>query len=200
MHIQQDDQKGRLRKPWIVALDFRPPGMPSIAMSTAVIDKGKQKATEEPRGFVPLDQDDASSATSHSQHSQSDSSSDSEDSDSGSSDSSSDSDSEEDITPEYLQSLLNKARQNVREEARRAKMLQEEKQAAGFGEEEIIKVGGEEEEDKYVLVRRRWVFLPSNSGWAIDHYHLWTLGHSHHRISNSGQRVTKHQLQYGIQT
>ncbi|KIK91892.1 hypothetical protein PAXRUDRAFT_26888 [Paxillus rubicundulus Ve08.2h10] len=116
-------------------------------MSSAVVNKGKKKAAEEPRGFVPLGQDNTSSATSHSQHSQSDSSSDSS-SDSGSSDSSSDSDPEEDITPEYLQSLLDKARQNVREEARRAKMLQEEKQAAGFGEEEIIKVGGEEEEDK----------------------------------------------------
>ncbi|KAF8840754.1 Fcf2-domain-containing protein [Paxillus ammoniavirescens] len=120
--------------------------MPSNAMSTAVINKGKQKVSEEPRGFFPLGQDDASTVTSHSQHSQSDSGSDSEDS--SSSDSSSDFDSEEDITPEYLQSLLNKARQNVREEARRAKMLQEEKQAAGFGEKEIIKFGGEEEEDK----------------------------------------------------
>ncbi|KAF9242576.1 Fcf2-domain-containing protein [Melanogaster broomeanus] len=114
-------------------------------MSAVILDKGKQKATEDSSkgDFVPLDLDYASSATS-SHRSESASSSDSD----SSSDSSSDSDLEEEVTLVYLQSLLEKARQNVREEARRVKMLQEEKQYAGFGEEELIKIGGEEEVDK----------------------------------------------------
>ncbi|KIJ64479.1 hypothetical protein HYDPIDRAFT_111805 [Hydnomerulius pinastri MD-312] len=112
-------------------------------MSTATIDKGKQKARD---GLVPLNQGNGSSQTFPSNHSESGSDS---DSDSNSSDSSSDSDSEdEEITPEYLQSLLEKARQNVREEAKRAKMLREEKQSAPFGEEEVIKIGGDEDDQK----------------------------------------------------
>lgn len=63
-----------------------------------------------------------------------------------------DSDVEEEITPEYLQSLLDTARRNVREEAQRVKMLQEEKETNGFGEEDIIKMDDEEQEkeEKYV--------------------------------------------------
>ncbi|KAN0087439.1 Fcf2 pre-rRNA processing domain containing protein [Tylopilus felleus] len=57
-----------------------------------------------------------------------------------------DSDVEEEITPEYLQSLLDTARRNVREEAQRVKMLQEEKETNGFGEEDIIKIDDEEQE------------------------------------------------------
>lgn len=65
--------------------------------------------------------------------------------------STSDSDTEEEVTPEYLQSLLDTARRNAREEARRVKMLQEEKETDGFGEQEIIKIGeGEEKEEQYV--------------------------------------------------
>ena len=65
--------------------------------------------------------------------------------------SNSDSDTEDEVTPEYLQSLLDKARRNAREEARRVKMLQEERETDGFGEQEIIKIGdGEEKEEKYV--------------------------------------------------
>ncbi|KAG6376952.1 hypothetical protein JVT61DRAFT_986 [Boletus reticuloceps] len=54
---------------------------------------------------------------------------------------STDSDSEEVITPEYLQSLLDKARQNVREEAQRVKMLREEGEMHAFGEQDIIQIG-----------------------------------------------------------
>lgn len=59
---------------------------------------------------------------------------------------------ETDVTPEYLQSLLDEARRNAREEARRVKMLQEEKETDGFGEEDIIKIGDEQKdkEEKYV--------------------------------------------------
>lgn len=60
-------------------------------------------------------------------------------------------DEEEEVTPEYLQSLLDKARQNAREEAQRVRMLQEERETVGFGAQDIIKVGDEEEkEEKYV--------------------------------------------------
>ncbi|KAF8443083.1 Fcf2 pre-rRNA processing-domain-containing protein [Boletus edulis BED1] len=54
---------------------------------------------------------------------------------------STDSDSEEEITPEYLQSLLDKARQNAREEAQRVKMLREEGEMHAFGEQDIIQIG-----------------------------------------------------------
>lgn len=61
------------------------------------------------------------------------------------------SDEEEEITPEYLNSLLDQARLNAREEAQRAKMLREERETVGFGEQDIIKIaGGEEKEEPYV--------------------------------------------------
>jgi hypothetical protein len=63
-------------------------------------------------------------------------------------DSASNSDTEEEVTPEYLQSLLDTARRNVREEARRVAMLREEKETDGFGEQDIVKIGDGEE--KYV--------------------------------------------------
>lgn len=63
-------------------------------------------------------------------------------------DSTSDSDTEEEITPGYLQSLLDKARQHAREEARRVSMLREERGVDGFGEQDIIKIGDGEEEQK----------------------------------------------------
>ncbi|KAH0831923.1 hypothetical protein J3R83DRAFT_12806 [Lanmaoa asiatica] len=92
-------------------------------MSTDVLNKGKQKVVEVLEGdFVALEQDRRRST--------------------------SDSDTEEEVTPEYLQSLLDKARRNAREEARRVKMLQEEKETDGFGEEEIIKISDREEEEK----------------------------------------------------
>lgn len=123
-------------------------------MSTDVLDKGKQKAVEAfERDVVALEQDnDARSSASSDPVSDSGSDSDSNSSTSTDSTSESDSDSEEEVTPEYLQSLLDKARRNAREEARRVKMLQEEKETDGFGEEEVIKIGdGEEEkEEKYV--------------------------------------------------
>ena len=61
------------------------------------------------------------------------------------------SDEEEEITPEYLNSLLDQARLNAREEAQRAKMLREERETVGFGEQDIIKIAdGEEKEGPYV--------------------------------------------------
>ncbi|KAI9568617.1 Fcf2 pre-rRNA processing-domain-containing protein [Boletus coccyginus] len=63
-------------------------------------------------------------------------------------DSTSDSDMEEEVTPEYLQSLLDKARQHAREEARRVNMLREERGMDGFGEQDIIKISDGEEEQK----------------------------------------------------
>jgi len=69
-------------------------------------------------------------------------------------DSTSNSDTEEEITPEYLQSLLDKARRHAREEARRVSMLREEREVDGFGgkDVDIIKIGDgeEEEEEEYV--------------------------------------------------
>ena len=113
-------------------------------MSTDVLDKGKQKAVE--GDFVALEQDDDAST------SPSDSDSDSDSNSSTSTDDMSDSDTEDEVTPEYLQSLLDKARRNAREEVRRVRMLQEEKEMDAFGEKDIIKIGdGEEEkEEKYV--------------------------------------------------
>lgn len=120
-------------------------------MSTDALDKGKQKAVEAFEGdFVTLEQDDDAYLSTSSSDSGSDSDSNSSTSTNSMSDS--DSDTEEEVTPEYLQSLLDKARRNVREEARRVNMLQEEKETDGFGEEEIIKIGDGEEEkaEKYV--------------------------------------------------
>ncbi|KAI6147508.1 Fcf2 pre-rRNA processing-domain-containing protein, partial [Pisolithus tinctorius] len=89
----------------------------------AIIDKGKQRATEDPIG-VRVDHSDEDSETS-----------------SAVSDTDSESEPEE-ITQEYLNSLLEKAKQNAREEARLAKMLQEEK----WHEQDVIKIQGEEEQ------------------------------------------------------
>lgn len=109
-------------------------------------DKGKQKAIETFEGdYVELEEDE----DAHSSTSSSDSDSDSDSNSSTSADgTTSDSDTEEEITPEYLQSLLDKARQ----EARRVKMLQEEKEADPFGEKDIIKLddGEDETDEKYV--------------------------------------------------
>ncbi|KAF8555203.1 Fcf2-domain-containing protein [Imleria badia] len=62
------------------------------------------------------------------------------------------SDEGEEITPEYLQSLLDQARRNAREEAQRVKMLQEERETVGFGEQDVIKIGdGEKEKEETPL-------------------------------------------------
>ncbi|KAG8214467.1 Fcf2 pre-rRNA processing-domain-containing protein [Butyriboletus roseoflavus] len=115
-------------------------------MSTAVLDKGKHKTVETLGGdFVAREQD--SDARSSDSISDSDSDSDSNSSTPGDNTSDSNSDTEEDVTPEYLQSLLDEARRNAREEARRVKMLQEEKETDGFGEEEIIRISDGQEEN-----------------------------------------------------
>ncbi|KAG6336065.1 hypothetical protein ID866_3038 [Astraeus odoratus] len=106
-------------------------------MAVNALDKGKGKATEvEEEGVVLLDDhDDENSSVSSASE---DGSSDSE---SASSDCSSESEPE-DITQEYLKSLLDKARKNAREETRMAKMLEEE----GWHEQEVIEIEGEDEE------------------------------------------------------
>ncbi|KAI5986132.1 Fcf2 pre-rRNA processing-domain-containing protein [Pisolithus albus] len=79
-----------------------------------IIDKGKQKATDVP----------AEASNTRSDRSDEDSETSSVVSDTDDNDSSSSSESE--ITQEYLNSLLEKAKQNAREEARMTRMLQAE--------------------------------------------------------------------------
>lgn len=117
-------------------------------MSTDVLNKGKHKAVEGEEDFVAHDQDDEGDARLSTSSSDSDLDSDSDSSTSA--DGASDSDTEDEVTPEYLQSLLDKARRNAREEARRVRMLQEEKEMDAFGEKDIIKLGDDEKEEKYV--------------------------------------------------
>lgn len=90
-------------------------------MPLGALDKGKGKAIPEP-----------TSSTSSSSGSGSGSES------SSSEDTESESDSEDEITPEYLESLLQKARQNVASTSRKS------------NEEEVIKLGGGSKEG-YVL-------------------------------------------------
>ncbi|RDX50271.1 Fcf2-domain-containing protein [Lentinus brumalis] len=101
-------------------------------MALAALDKGKGKARLEDLEDEEIDQNEV-------EGSESSSSSDS-DSDSDSSDSDSDSDSEDDISPDVLDSLLAKARQNAR-----AKALQPA--GAAEGEEEFIRLGGDDEDE-----------------------------------------------------
>jgi len=104
--------------------------------------------------FVALEPDDdgtSSSSESDVVTSDSDSGSDSESDSSSDADSASDSDTEDEVTPEYLQSLLDKARRNAREEARMAKMLRDERETVGFGEQDMIKIGGDEDEEEQPL-------------------------------------------------
>jgi hypothetical protein len=71
------------------------------------------------------------------------------------------SDEGEEITPEYLQSLLDQARRNAREEAQRVKMLQEERETVGFGEQDVIKIGDGEKEKEETYVW--WVVFAAAS-------------------------------------
>ncbi|KAI6128830.1 Fcf2 pre-rRNA processing-domain-containing protein [Pisolithus croceorrhizus] len=96
----------------------------------AIIDKGKQKATEV--SDTRSDRSDEGSETSSVV-------SDTEDSDSHNSSSESE---PEEITQEYLNSLLEKAKQNAREETRLTRMLQAEE----WHEQDVIKIQGEEEQ------------------------------------------------------
>lgn len=88
-------------------------------MPLGALDKGKGKAIPEPT---------SSASSSSGSGSESSSSEDTE----------SESDSEDEITPEYLESLLQKARQNVASTSRKS------------NEEEVIKLGGGSKEG-YVL-------------------------------------------------
>ncbi|KAL4073244.1 Fcf2 pre-rRNA processing-domain-containing protein [Scleroderma yunnanense] len=107
-------------------------------MAMETLDKGKKKESAEATNTQDDRDDDNIEASS----SASDSSPDNSDSDSGSSSSTSSSDSEpEEVTQEYLNSLLAKARQNAREEARLAKMLEDER----WHEQDVIKVDAEDE-------------------------------------------------------
>ncbi|KAI0700021.1 Fcf2 pre-rRNA processing-domain-containing protein [Cerioporus squamosus] len=100
-------------------------------MALAALDKGKERRVQKTWKRMR-------STTTNSSSSDSDSDSDSSDSDSESD--SSDSDSEDDVSPDVLDSLLAKARQNAR-----AKALQ----AAGAagGEEEFIRLGSDDEDE-----------------------------------------------------
>ncbi|EIW80939.1 Fcf2-domain-containing protein [Coniophora puteana RWD-64-598 SS2] len=93
--------------------------------SLSTLDKGKQKEIIEHEEVADSDSE-VSSVSSVSTDSDSDS----------------DSDSDEEITPEYLESLLNKARQTAREaaETRKSQTLIEQV------EEEVIKLDGTDEE------------------------------------------------------
>lgn len=88
-------------------------------MPLGALDKGKGKAIPEPTSSV------SSSSGSGSESSSSE-------------DTESESGSEDEITPEYLESLLQKARQNVASTSRKS------------NEEEVIKLGGGSKEG-YVL-------------------------------------------------
>ncbi|KAI6014845.1 Fcf2 pre-rRNA processing-domain-containing protein [Pisolithus microcarpus] len=99
-----------------------------------IVDKGKQKATD-----VPAEVPDTRSDYSNEDSETSSVVSDTDDNDSHNS--SSESELEE-ITQEYLNSLLEKAKQNAREETRMTKMLQAEE----WHEQDVIKIQGEEEQ------------------------------------------------------
>lgn len=152
-----------------------------LIMST----EGKQKVVDAlTSGFVALHRDDdARSSTSSDPVSGSSSST--------STDSTSNSDTEEEVTPEYLQSLLDKARQNAREEARRVKMLQEEKGTYGLGEEEIIKLSDREneEEEKYVWEVCYFLYV---SLCELDRCRLSILAYSLRHTSSLARLAIKH--------
>ncbi|KAG5634337.1 hypothetical protein DXG03_005968, partial [Asterophora parasitica] len=97
-----------------------------MALSAKSAGKGKDKVTDLTEAVV----DSTSESDSPSSASDSSSDSDSE---------FSDLDSDDEVTPEYLESLLEKARQNYRAAA--AKEAEARKHAEG-GEEEIITLGG----------------------------------------------------------
>ena len=91
-------------------------------MSLATLDKGKAKEILDPQNSRKIGIDTSSNSNS--------------DSDSNSpEDTESESDSEDEITPEYLESLLEKARQNVASTSSK------------FNEEDIIKLGGGSKEE-----------------------------------------------------
>ena len=93
-------------------------------MSLGTLDKGKGKEILDPQNSRKTGSNTSSNSNSNS------------DSDSNSSeDTESESDSEDEITPEYLESLLEKARQNVASTSSK------------FNEEEIIKLGGGSKEE-----------------------------------------------------
>ncbi|TBU47395.1 Fcf2-domain-containing protein [Dichomitus squalens] len=103
-------------------------------MAVTALEKGKGRARPEDLEADEIEQTSAASASSaDSDSSGSDSDSDSPDDFSSSG---SDSNSEDDVTPEFLESLLTQARQNVRAKAKQL--------AGGGGEEEFIQLGGDE--------------------------------------------------------
>ncbi|KAJ8453827.1 hypothetical protein ONZ51_g13381 [Trametes cubensis] len=115
-------------------------------MAVSALDKGKGRALPE-----ELDTEGAERTTARatspsvaSNSSESDADSDSSDSSSSSSeseeDSDFDSDSEEDVTPEFLESLLAKARQNATRTATK-------QVASGNGEEEFIQLNSDDEDE-----------------------------------------------------
>lgn len=106
-----------------------------MAITSASTRKGKARADPIPS---------KSQATSSSSDS---------DSESGSSSSSSESESEEEITPDYLESLLEKARQNVSSAA-----VSQDTSSGHLGEAEIIQLGNGEAE-QYAIHSRSCQYL-----------------------------------------
>ncbi|PIL22861.1 hypothetical protein GSI_15557 [Ganoderma sinense ZZ0214-1] len=107
-------------------------------MATTALEKGKGRARPEDLEDDEVEQTSAASASSEDSDS-SDSDSDSDSSDDSSSDSDSDSDSGEEVTQEFLDALLERARQNARAKAKQAAV------AAKGGEDEFIHLGSDDE-------------------------------------------------------
>ncbi|KAJ2978324.1 hypothetical protein NUW54_g11300 [Trametes sanguinea] len=116
-------------------------------MSVTSLEKGKGRARPEDLENEEATAAAATLASAGSNASESDASSDSSDDSSGSdsdastSDSDSDSDSEEEVTQEFLESLLARARQNAAKSATK-------QAASGNGEEEFIQLGSDDEDGK----------------------------------------------------
>ena len=116
-------------------------------MAVTTLEKGKGRARPEDIEEDEVERTSAASASSEdSDSSDSDSDSDSS-SDDSSSDSDSDSESGDEVTQEFLDSLLERARQNARAKVKQASAVE-------GGEEEFIHLGSDDEDEakkeKYV--------------------------------------------------
>ncbi|KAI0662267.1 hypothetical protein C8Q70DRAFT_636015 [Cubamyces menziesii] len=115
-------------------------------MAISGLDKGKGRALPEELDTEGAERTTARATSPSAASNSSESDADSDSSDSGSSsseseeDSDSDSDSEEDVTPEFLESLLAKARQNATRTATK-------QVASGNGEEEFIQLNSDDEDE-----------------------------------------------------
>ncbi|KAI1794846.1 Fcf2-domain-containing protein [Ganoderma leucocontextum] len=112
-------------------------------MAVTALEKGKGRARPEDLEEDEVEQTSAASASSEGSDS-SDSNSDSDSSDSDSSSSDSDSESGDDVTQEFLESLLERARENARAKAKQAVVVE-------GGEEEFIQLGSDDGDDEKPL-------------------------------------------------